>query len=79
MHLTFGPPIYLHPVCVRRRNGFIGGPVGYQRNYDPSGGPIVIDQEWGRYVESVIAAWLRNDITLAEARDELDREENRCR
>ena len=36
----------------------------------------MIDLEWSRYVESVIAAWRRGEITLAEARDILDRKEN---
>ena len=76
MYLTFGLPIHFSPVCVRHRHGFYGGPIGYERTTNPGGGPIEIDLEWGRYVESVIAAWRRGEITLVEARDELDRREN---
>lgn len=76
MHLTFGSSMNLRPVCIRHRHGYIGGPVGYKRTADPGGGPVVIDLEWGRYVESVVAAVRRGEITLAEARDELDRTEN---
>ena len=68
MHLTFGPPIHLRPVCVRHHHGFIVGPVGYERT--------VIDQGWSRYVESAAAAWRRGEITLAELEDELDWREN---
>jgi len=70
--MTFGLPFYLRPVGVRRRNGFCGGPVGYERTTDPTGGPVIIDLEWSRYVESVIAAVRRGEITLREAEDELD-------
>ena len=79
MHLTFGPPFYLRPVSVRRRHGYIGGPIGYERTTNPGSGPIEIDQEWGRYVESVIAAVRRGEITLAEAEDELDWKERNDR
>ncbi len=76
MHLTLGPPKLFRPVCVRHRHGCIGGPIGYERTTDPGDGPILIDQEWGCYVESVIAALRRGEITLAAAEDELDRREN---
>lgn len=43
--ISLGPPRYYRPVCVRRKNGFTGGPAGYVKCDDPSGGPIIIDAE----------------------------------
>ena len=43
MHLTFGPPIYLRPVCILHPHGFYGGPAGYERTDDPSCGPLIIE------------------------------------
>ena len=28
--MTFGPPRFFVPICIRHRHGFIGGSVGYQ-------------------------------------------------
>jgi len=42
--LSFGPPRYFVPVCVRRSWGFLGGPSGYCEvpADDLPDGPIVI-------------------------------------
>ena len=74
--MIFGPKTYYRPVCVYGEHGFYGGPAGYVRTTDPGGGPIVIDLKRQARTESIIAAWRRSEITLAELEDELDSEEN---
>lgn len=63
---SFGPPRYFRPICIRHRHGYYGGPAGYEETDDPQAKPRTL----------IIQAWRDGEITLAEARDELDMEEN---
>ncbi len=68
--MRFGKPQHYRPVCIRGRHGFLGGPAGYELTDDPTAGPIELPDG------PIVAAWRRGEITLAQARDALDREEN---
>jgi len=64
MDLTLGRSRYFRPVCIRRRNGFSGGPSFYEETDSPAATPLILAEvRAGR-------------LPLWKARDILDRLEN---
>jgi hypothetical protein len=56
---TEGPPRYFRPVCVLRRLGFVGGPVGYVETDSREGGPVVVKGKEGTCVRHLCGVFRR--------------------
>jgi len=64
MQFIFGRSRYFRPVCIRRRNGFSGGPSFYKETDSPAATPLILAEvRAGR-------------LPLYEAENILDRLEN---
>jgi len=66
---TFGRTIYLRPVSVQYRHGYLGGPACYVRTDSPDGGPLIMTEDQVRILAEVKAGRL----PLWRAEEMLDR------
>lgn len=64
MRITLGRPRYFRPVCVRYRNGYLGGPTFYEETDSPGATPLIL------------AAMKAGRLPLWRAREILDQLEN---